>query len=156
MLNEIQGDLRAPNGKIAIAASRFNETIVDLLIKGAIQTLIQHGVRSENIDVVRVPGAFELPLICQQLAAQSRYSGVLALGCVIRGATTHYDYVAGQCASGLMNVALATHKPVMFGVLTCETIEQAMERSGTKAGNKGRETATALIEMANLIGAINE
>lgn len=135
--------------KIAIVASRFNHFITDRLVEGAMDTLIRHGVEAEDIDQLLVPGAFEIPFIAQKLAKQGKYDAIITLGCVIRGATTHYDYVCNEVAKGVSK-ANEFGIPVIFGVLTTETIEQAIERAGTKAGNKGGEVAVAAIEMANL------
>lgn len=147
----IEGDLQARDLRFAIAASRFNETIVDALVRGAIDALRRHGVSEKDIELVRVPGAFDLPLATRRLAASRRYDAVIALGTVIRGATAHFEYVAGECASGLARVAADSGVPVAFGVLTTDTIEQAIERAGSKAGNKGADAALAAIEMANLM-----
>ncbi len=153
---ELVGDFYAPNGKIAIVASRFNDTIVNRLIEGAQDALLRHGVKASQIEVAKVPGAYEIPLACQRLAQTHRYDGIIALGTVIRGATAHFDYVAGACANGILQVQLATNVPILFGVLTTESIEQAVERSGTIAGNKGYEAAMGLLEMINLFGKIND
>jgi 6,7-dimethyl-8-ribityllumazine synthase len=147
----IEGDLQARDLRFAIAASRFNDFIVDALIRGAIDTLRRHGVSEKNIDLVRVPGAFDLPPIAQRLAVSKRYDAIIALGAVIRGATPHFDHVAAGCASGLARTAADTGIPIAFGVLTTDTIEQAIERAGTKAGNKGADAALGAIEMANLV-----
>lgn len=155
-LHEIVGNLVTPTGNIAIVASRFNDFIVDQLIKGAQDALLRHGVKPNQIEVVRVPGAFEIPLICQQMAKTKRFSGIVALGAVIRGATAHFDYVASGCASGLQQAQLETQIPMTFGVLTTETLEQAIERAGATAGNKGSEAAVALLEMISLLGKIND
>jgi len=147
----IEGDLQARDLRFAIAAARFNDTIVDALVRGAVDTLRRHGVSDKDIELVRVPGAFDLPIAARRLAASRRYDAVIALGAVIRGATAHFDYVAGECASGLARVAADSGVPVTFGVLTTDTIEQAIERAGTKSGNKGADAALAAIEMANLM-----
>lgn len=138
--------------KIAILAARFNGLIVENLINGAMDGLLRHGVAEADIHLYRVPGAYELPLLAQKVA--KNYDGCIALGAVIRGATSHFDYVAGECAKGLTQVSLALNKPIMFGVLTTDTIEQAIERAGTKAGNKGFDAALNLIEMLNLFSKI--
>jgi 6,7-dimethyl-8-ribityllumazine synthase len=138
------------NARFAIAAARFNDAIVQRLIDGALDTLRRHGVADANIILAKAPGAFELPLLCQRLAASGKVDAVIALGCVIRGATPHFDYVAGEAAKGCGSVAINTGVPVVFGVLTTENIEQAVERSGTKAGNKGCDVALAALEMVNL------
>ena len=136
---------------IAIVLSRFNSLIGDRLLEGALDTLRRHGVSDEAVTLVRVPGAFEIPLAASALAKSGKYDAVLCLGAVIRGATAHFDYVAGPMASGLAGIALETGVPILFGVLTTDTIEQALERAGTKAGNKGADVAAAAIEMANLL-----
>lgn len=146
-----EGALIGTGLRVAIVLGRFNSLIGDRLLEGALSTLRRHGVAEENITVARVPGAFEIPLAAQELAKTGRYSAVVCLGAVIRGATAHFDYVAGPLASGLANIALQTGVPVLFGVLTTDTIEQALERAGTKAGNKGADVAAAAIEMANLL-----
>jgi 6,7-dimethyl-8-ribityllumazine synthase len=144
-------DLLARDLRFAVAATRFNEFVVDSLVRGAIDGLLRHGASEKQIDLVRVPGAFELPLIVRRLAQSKRYDAVIALGAVIRGGTPHFDYVAGECASGLARVMHETGVPVAFGVLTTDTIEQAIERAGTKAGNKGLDAALSALEMANLL-----
>lgn len=146
-----QGDLLARDLKFVIVAARFNDFIVESLVRGAVDTLKRHGATEKNIELVRVPGAFELPLAAQRLAQSKRYQGIIALGAVIKGATPHFDYVCGECASGLSRVTQQTGVPVAFGVLTTDTIEQAIERAGTKAGNKGADTALVALEMANLL-----
>jgi 6,7-dimethyl-8-ribityllumazine synthase len=155
-LRELNGEFHTPHGNIAIIASRFNEFIVDRLINGAIDTLVRHGVKANQIDVIKVPGAFEIPIACQQAALTKRYAGIVTLGAVIRGETAHFDYVAGCCANGVLQAQLATQIPMTFGVLTTESIEQAVARAGSTAGNKGSEAALALIEMINLLGKIND
>ena len=147
----IGADLLARDLRFAVAATRFNELVVDSLVRGAIDGLLRHGASEKQIDLVRVPGAFELPLIVRRLAQSKRYDAVIALGAVIRGGTPHFDYVAGECASGLARVMQETGVPVAFGVLTTDTIEQAIERAGTKAGNKGLDAALSALEMANLL-----
>ena len=145
-----EGDFASPLGRFAIVAARFNSFIVDQLIAGAMDAFRRHGVAEARIDLVRVPGAFEIPLIAQRFATKGEYSAIVTLGCVIRGDTDHYDHVAGSATSGILNVGLSTGIPVIFGVLTCDTLEQAIHRAGAKAGNKGFESALAAIEMANL------
>ena len=140
--------------KIAIVAGRFNEFITSKLLGGAIDGLKRHGVEEDQIDVAWVPGAFEIPLIAKKLAKSKKYDAVITLGAVIRGATTHYDYVCNEVAKGVASISLETEIPIIFGVLTTENIEQAIERAGTKAGNKGYECAVAAIEMANLLNTI--
>ncbi|HVW32542.1 MAG TPA: 6,7-dimethyl-8-ribityllumazine synthase [Acidimicrobiia bacterium] len=146
-----EGRLDATGLRIAVLASRFNETITKSLLEGALSGLRRHGLDDASITVAWVPGAFELPLAAKRLAASGEYDAVVCLGAVIRGATTHYDYVCSQAASGIARAALDTGVPVIFGVLTTETIEQAIERSGTKAGNKGFDAALAAVEMADLL-----
>jgi 6,7-dimethyl-8-ribityllumazine synthase len=146
-----QGDLLARDLRFALVASRFNDAIVDCLVRGAIDTLQRHGASEKQVELIRVPGAFDLPLIVRRVAASKRFDAVIALGAVIRGATPHFDLVAGQCAAGLARAAEESGVPVAFGVLTTDTIEQAIERSGTKAGNKGVDAALAALELANLL-----
>jgi len=153
-VNTIEGDLDGKGLRVAIAAGRFNETIVARLVDGALDGLRRHGVQDDAITVAWAPGAFELPLVAARLARSGQYDAVITLGAVIRGATGHYDLVAGQCAAGVQRVQLDTGLPVVFGVLSTETVEQAVERSGTKAGNKGFESACTAIEMANLVRAL--
>ena len=143
---------RAGKGmRIAVVAARFNHFVVDRLLDGALRTLAEGGVRPEDVDVVRVPGAFEIPLAAKKLAADKRHDAVIALGAVIRGGTPHFDYVAGECARGVAQASLDTGVPVIFGVLTCDTLEQANERAGGAAGNKGVDAAAAALEMADLL-----
>jgi 6,7-dimethyl-8-ribityllumazine synthase len=149
--NYIEGDLTATGRSFGIVASRFNDFIVKELLGGALDAIKRHGGDLGAVDVVWVPGSYEVPLAVKRLALSGRYDAVIALGAVIRGATAHFDYVAGGVASGISAVALETNLPVVFGVITTETIEQAIERAGTKAGNKGFEAATTAIEMASLI-----
>lgn len=146
-----QGDLLARDLRFALIASRFNDSIVENLVRGAIDALLRHGASEKQIELIRVPGAFDLPLIVRRAAASRRFDAVIALGAVIRGATPHFDLVAGQCAAGLARASEETGVPVAFGVLTTDTIEQAVERSGTKAGNKGVDAALAALELANLL-----
>jgi len=150
-IRTVNGDLVARDLRFAIVASRFNEMIVDSLVRGAVDALLRHGASEKQIELIRVPGAFDLPFVVKRVAASKRYDAVVALGAVIRGATPHFDHVAGQCAAGLARVAEETGVPVAFGVLTTETIEQAIERAGTKAGNKGADAALAALELANLL-----
>jgi 6,7-dimethyl-8-ribityllumazine synthase len=149
-----EGHLGGEGLRVAIAASRFNEAIVTRLVDGAVDGLRRHGVDPDAIDLAWAPGAFELPLVAARLAATGSYDAIITLGAVIRGATGHYDLVAGQCAAGVQRAQLDTGVPVIFGVLTTDTIEQAVERAGTKAGNKGFEAASAAIEMANLVAQL--
>ncbi len=153
-MKTIEGKLVQENLKIAIVASRFNEFIVSKLIGGAQDGLARHGVQEENITLVWVPGAFEIPVIAKKLAASGNYDAVICLGAVIRGATSHYDYVCAEVSKGIASVSLETGVPVMFGILTTDTIEQAIERAGTKAGNKGYDCALGAIEMVNLMKQI--
>lgn len=139
------------NTKIAIVAARFNEFITSKLLSGAIDGLTRHGVADENIAVAWTPGAFEIPLIAAKMAKSGNYDAVICLGAVIRGTTDHYDYVCAEVSKGIATVSLAAEVPVLFGVLTCDTLEQAIERAGTKAGNKGYDCAVSAIEMANLL-----
>lgn len=150
-IRTIEGDHVAGDLRFAIVASRYNGYVVDGLISGAVEVLKRHGIGDEQIEVVRVPGAFDMPVVVRKLAAGRRHDAIIALGAVIRGATQHFEYVAGECASGLARVAQEFGLPVAFGVLTTNTIEQAMERAGSGAGNKGAEAALAAIEMANLL-----
>ena len=147
----LEGKVVAGDVKIGIVCPRFNEFIVSKLLGGAIDGLVRHGVEEENIDVAWVPGSFELPLICQKMANSGKYDAVIALGSVIRGSTSHYDLVCNEAAKGIAQVSLKADIPVMFGVITTENIEQAIERAGSKAGNKGYECALGAIEMINLI-----
>lgn len=150
-MNVIEGNLVAENIKVAIIVSRFNEFINTKLLGGAIDSLVRHGVSESEIEVIWVPGAFEIPLVAQKVANNPQYDGVICLGTVIRGATSHYDYVCAEVSKGIATVALSSQKPVLFGILTTDNIEQAIERAGTKAGNKGSEVAVGLIEMVNLM-----
>lgn len=155
-MNMFEGNLIAGPERYAIVCSRFNDLIVNRLLEGASDALIRHGVATDNIDVAWVPGAWELPVVAQRLAQSGRYGGVICLGAVIRGSTAHFEHVAGQCAAGIQRIALETGIPVAFGVLTTETIEQAIERAGTKAGNKGIEAAMAAIETVNLLRSLDD
>ena len=150
-IRTINGDLIARDLRFAIVASRFNDLVVDSLIRGAVDALLRHGASEKQIEVSRVPGAYDLPFVVRRAATSKRYDAVVALGAVIRGATPHFDYVAGQCAAGLARVSEETGVPVAFGVLTTDTIEQAFERAGTKAGNKGADAAVVALELANLL-----
>ncbi len=147
----IEGELAAADLRFACIAARFNDFVVEPLVQGAIDTLRRHGVPGQSIDVIRVPGAFEIPLIARKLAGSGRYDALIALGAVIRGDTPHFDYVAGECAAGIAQVALESGVPVAFGVLTTDTLEQATDRAGGKDGNKGADAALTAIEMANLL-----
>ena len=150
-MTSYSGTLRGDGLRIAIVCSRFNDFITDRLLAGARDGLVRHGVDEASITEAWVPGAFELPLVAKRLAASGEYDAVICLGAVIRGATGHYEHVAGQCAAGIQRAQLETGVPVVFGVLTTDTIEQAIERAGTKAGNKGFEAAATAIEMADLL-----
>lgn len=150
-MNYIQGNLVAKEVKIGIVAARFNEFITSKLLSGAQDALVRHDVKDDNIDVVWVPGAFEIPLIADKMAKSGKYDAVICLGAVIRGNTSHYDYVCSEVSKGIAHVSLESGIPVMFGVVTTENIEQAIERAGTKAGNKGFDVAVGAIEMINLI-----
>lgn len=154
-MNVIEGAIAAPNAQIAIVISRFNSFINESLLAGAIDVLKRQGqVNDDNITVFRCPGAYELPLLAQRVAKSGRYDAIIALGSVIRGGTPHFDYVAGECNKGLAQVALEFDTPVAFGVLTVDSIEQAIERAGTKAGNKGAEAALSALEMVNVLSQI--
>ena len=150
----IEGLLTVNNEKFCIVVSRFNEFICSKLLSGAIDELKRHGVNEDNIDVVWCPGAFEIPLVAKKCAKTSKYSAIIALGAVIKGSTSHYDYVCAEVSKGVASVGLETEIPVIFGVLTTDNIEQAIERAGTKAGNKGSDAAKAAIEMVSLLGRI--
>ncbi|SDC18523.1 6,7-dimethyl-8-ribityllumazine synthase [Pelagirhabdus alkalitolerans] len=151
MSKKIEGQLVGTNLKVAIVVGRFNDFITSELLSGAEGTLKRHGVKEDDITVTWVPGAFEIPLVAKKLADSNEYDAVITLGTVIRGSTPHFDYVCSEVAKGVSNVSLNSGVPVIFGVLTTETIEQAIERAGTKAGNKGADAAVSAIEMANLI-----
>src|SRR3569623_1423874 len=150
-INTFSGDFTTRGGRYALVAGRFNGFIVEHLINGAVDTLVRHGVETKDIDLFHAPGAFEIPLIAQKAAATKKYDAVIALGCVIRGATPQYDYVAGDCTKGIAQVALKYDLPVAVGVRTVDTIELAGERAGTNAGNKGAEAALSALEMVSLL-----
>jgi len=150
-IRTLNGDLLARDLRFAIVAARFNDMIVDSLIRGAVDALLRHGATEKQVELIRVPGAYDLPFVVRRVATSKRYDAIIALGAVIRGATPHFDHVAGRCASGLARVADDTGVPVAFGVLTTDTIEQAIERAGTKAGNKGADAALCALELANLL-----
>ena len=150
-MNVFEGKVVSEGMKVGIVAARFNEFIVSKLVAGAQDALVRHDVKEEDIDLAWVPGAFEIPLIASKMAKSGKYDAVIALGAVIRGSTTHYDYVCSEVSKGIANVSLNSDIPVMFGVITTENIEQAIERAGTKAGNKGYDCALGAIEMVNLI-----
>ena len=150
-IRTIEGQLNAEGMKIALVAARFNDFIVDRLIGGAVDYLCRHGCTTGDITIVRIPGAFELPVVCQKVACSGKYDGIVALGAVIRGDTPHFDFVAGEASKGLAHVSLATGVPVGFGLLTTDTLEQAVARAGSKAGNKGVEAAAALMETIRVL-----
>lgn len=155
-MNVFEGKVVSEGMKVGIVAARFNEFIVSKLVAGAQDALVRHDVKEEDIDLAWVPGAFEIPLIASKMAKSGKYDVVIALGAVIRGSTTHYDYVCSEVSKGIANVSLNSDIPVMFGVITTENIEQAIERAGTKAGNKGYDCALGAIEMVNLIRNIEK
>ena len=156
-INMMEGKVIAPEGmRVGIIASRFNSFIVEKLLDGAVDGLVRHGVEEKNIDACWVPGAFEIPLIAQAMTKSGKYDAVIALGAVIRGSTSHYDYVCAEVSKGVATVSLNSDIPVMFGILTTDTIEQAIERAGTKAGNKGADCAQGAIEMVNLIRSLEK
>ena len=150
-IKSIEGELTVSNARFGLLVSRFNSFIVESLVEGALDTLCRHGANEADIEVVRIPGAFEMPIAAQRMAATKKYDAIIALGAVIRGGTPHFDYVAGECTKGLATVSMQHDIPVTFGVLTVDTIEQAIERAGTKAGNKGSEAAVTAIEMVNVL-----
>ncbi len=149
--NVIEAELLTRDLRFVVVAARFNEFVVEPLVRGALDALKRHGVLDKQIEIVRVPGAFELPIVVRKLAQSQRYDAIITLGAVIRGETPHFDYVAGECASGISRIALEFGVPVAFGVLTTDTVEQAVDRAGGKAGNKGADCALVAIEMANLL-----
>jgi len=150
-----EGDLVVKGAQFCLIVSRFNSFVVESLLSGAVDTLKRHGADENNIQIVRVPGAFEMPLAARRMAEKKQFDAIIALGAVIRGGTPHFEYVAGECTKGLSQVSAQFNIPVAFGVLTVDTIEQAIERSGTKAGNKGVEAAMSAIEMVNLLHALD-
>ena len=150
-VKEIEGVLGVEDARFCLVVSRFNSFVVESLLSGALDTLKRHGAAETDITVVRVPGAFEMPLVLEKIAAKGGYDAIVALGAVIRGGTPHFEYVAGECVKGMAQVSLKHGMPIAFGVLTVDTIEQAIERAGTKAGNKGAEAAMSAIEMVNLL-----
>ena len=147
----IEGELLVRDLRFAILAARFNDFVVEPLVRGALDALKRHGATEKQIEIVRVPGAFDLPIVARKLALSRRFEALIALGAVIRGQTPHFDYVAGECASGLARIALESGIPIAFGVLTTDTVEQAIDRAGGKAGNKGADAALTALEMANLL-----
>ena len=154
-IKTIEGDLTIQGAQFCLIVSRFNSFVVESLLSGALDALKRHGANDADIQIVRVPGAFEMPLAAQRIAAKKQFDAIIALGAVIRGGTPHFEYVAGECTKGLASVSAQYDVPIAFGVLTVDTIEQAIERSGTKAGNKGVEAAMSAIEMVNLLRAID-
>ncbi len=149
-----EGELLVRDARIALLVSRFNSFVVESLMEGAVDTLKRHGAEERDLQIVRVPGAWEMPIAAQRLAASKRFDAIIALGAVIRGGTPHFEYVAGECTKGLSSVSMQYDIPIAFGVLTVDTIEQAIERAGTKAGNKGAEAAMTAIEMINLLRSL--
>lgn len=154
-IKTLEGTLRVDGARFCLVVSRFNSFVVESLLAGALDTLHRHGVREEDLTLVRVPGAFEMPLVVERIAARKGHDAIVALGAVIRGGTPHFEYVASECTKGLAQVSLRYGLPLGFGVLTVDSIEQAIERSGTKAGNKGAEAALSAIEMVNLLGQLD-
>lgn len=150
-MRKLEGNVIGSQMKLGIVAARFNEFIVSKLVSGAEDALVRHGVNTDDVDIAWVPGAFEIPLIAQKMAASGKYDAVICLGAVIKGSTSHYDYVCAEVSKGIAQAGLATGVPVLFGVLTTDNIEQAIERAGTKAGNKGYDVACTAIEMVNLV-----
>lgn len=153
-IKTIEGDFVANQGRYALVVGRWNSFVVESLVEGALDTLRRHGVSDDRITVVRAPGAFEIPLVCKKIAEKKQFDAIIALGAVIRGGTPHFEYVAGECTKGLAQVMMEYGVPVSFGVLTVDTIEQAIERAGTKAGNKGAEAAGSALEMVSLLGRL--
>ena len=154
MVKAHEGELNATGKKFAIVVSRFNQFITGKLLDGAVDCITRHGGSEDDIDAYYVPGALEIPIVANRLASAGKHDAVICIGCVIRGATPHFEYVAGQAARGIGQIGLATGVPTIFGVLTADTIEQAVERAGTKAGNRGFDAASAAIEMVNLLGRL--
>ncbi len=155
MPREIQGTLVVERQRFALVVTRFNDFITGKLLDGALDTLRRHGCPDDQMTIVRVPGSYELPLAARKLAAANQYDAIICLGCIIRGQTPHFDFIAAECAKGIAQVAMETGSPVTFGVITSDTIEQAIERAGTKAGNKGADAALAAIELANLYSQLD-
>ena len=156
MPNIVEANLVAEGKKFAIVVSRFNDFITDKLVGGAVDALTRSGTKTEDIDIVKVPGAFEIPLVALKLAGKKRHDAVICLGAVIRGATPHFDYVSAEVSKGVAAASMETGMPIIFGVLTTDNLEQAIERAGSKAGNKGWDAALAAVEMANLMGAVEK
>ena len=155
MPNVIEGQLRAEGKRFALVVGRFNDFISDRLVGGALDALVRSGAEEGNIDLVKVPGAFEIPLVAKKAVTTGKYDAVICLGAVIRGSTSHYDYVCAEASKGIAQVSLDSGTPVIFGIITTDTIEQAIERAGTKAGNKGWSAAVSAVEMANLMDTLN-
>ena len=153
-IKTIEGDFTSGKGRYALVVGRWNSFVVEHLLEGAIDTLRRHGVEDKHMSIVRVPGAFEIPLVCQKVAARGEVDAIIALGAVIRGGTPHFEHVAGECTKGIAQASMQSGVPIAFGVLTVDSIEQAVERSGTKAGNKGVEAALSALEMVSLLGKI--
>ena len=153
-INTIEGNFAQPVGGYALVVGRWNSFVVEHLLEGALDALRRHGIADSQLTVIRAPGAFEIPLVCKKAAQSGKYDAIIALGAVIRGGTPHFEYVAGECVKGLSNVMMESGIPVAFGVLTVDTIEQAIERAGTKAGNKGEEAALSALEMVSLLDNI--
>ena len=153
-IKTIEGDFTGSGGTYALVVGRWNSFVVEHLLEGAIDALRRHGVKDDQLTIIRAPGAFEIPMVCQRLAKQGGFDAIIALGAVIRGGTPHFEYVAGECTKGIAQVSLEYGIPITFGVLTVDSIEQAVERSGTKAGNKGAEAAMSALEMVSLFGRI--
>jgi 6,7-dimethyl-8-ribityllumazine synthase len=155
MIKTIEGNMRVQNARFCLVVSRFNSFVVESLLGGAVDTLKRHGAEDADLTLVRVPGAFEMPVAIERLAAKGGYDAIIAIGAVIRGGTPHFEYVAGECVKGIAHVSLKHGIPIAFGVLTVDSIEQAIERAGTKAGNKGAEAAMSALEMVSLLGQLN-
>jgi 6,7-dimethyl-8-ribityllumazine synthase len=154
-IKTIEGELTIRGIRFGIAVARFNSFVVESLLDGAVDTLLRHGAADSDLEIVRVPGAYELPLVVQKMANSKKYDAIIALGAVIRGGTPHFEYVAGECTKGLSQVMMQSGLPISFGVLTVDSIEQAIERAGTKAGNKGAEAAMSAVEMVNVLRKID-
>lgn len=151
MPHSLEGQMNARGLRVAIVATRFNDFIVERLVSGAMDFLVRHGMTQDDALLIRVPGAYELPLACKKAAEMRKFDGIIALGCVIRGGTPHFEYVCGEAAKGIAQVMLETETPIGFGLLTCDTLEQAIDRAGVKAGNKGVEAASAMLEMVRVL-----
>lgn len=154
-MKTIEGNMIADGSKFALLVARFNSFVVESLVEGAVDALKRHGVKESDIEIIRVPGAFEMPIAAQKIAATKKHDAIVALGAVIRGGTPHFEYVAGECVKGLSQVSLSAGVPITFGVLTVDSIEQAIERAGTKAGNKGAEAALGALEMVNVLNQLD-